>query len=49
VLIFGVAATEAAIAGEPFGTPFKLLVACALFGFVIGPITAAAAIRLARS
>ena len=48
-LIFGAAATQSAIAGEVFGTPFKLLLATALFGFVIGPVAAAAAIRLARS
>lgn len=50
VLIFGTAATAAAIAeASPFGTAFKLLAALALFSFVIGPVAAAAALRLGRS
>jgi heme exporter protein B len=50
VLIFGTAATTAAISGEaPFGTAFKLLCALTLFSFVIGPVAAAAALRLGRT
>lgn len=49
VLIFGTAATAAAISGEAFGTAFKLLCALTLFSFVIGPIAAAAALRLGRA
>lgn len=49
VLIFGSAATEAIAAREYFGTPVKLLLAVALFSFVIGPVAAAAALRLGRS
>jgi heme exporter protein B len=50
VLIFGTAATAAAISGEaPFGTAFKLLCALTLFSFVIGPVAAAAALRLGRT
>jgi len=46
VLIFGVAASEAAIADQAgFGTPFTILVALALTSFVIGPFAAAAALR----
>ena len=46
VLIFGVAASEAAIADRAgFGTPFTILVALALASFVIGPFAAAAALR----
>jgi heme exporter protein B len=46
VLIFGVAATQAAAIGAvPFATPFKLLVALSLAAFVLGPIAAAAAVR----
>lgn len=48
VLIFGTAATEAAIAGAPFGTAFKLLAALLLFSLVIGPVAAAAALRIGR-
>ena len=44
VLIFGVAASNAAIAGPvPFGTPFTILCALSLAGLVIGPVAAAAA------
>ncbi|MEX2127136.1 MAG: heme exporter protein CcmB [Xanthobacteraceae bacterium] len=49
ILIFGVAATNAAIGGlVPFGTPFKLIAALSLATFVLGPIAAAAAIRQIR-
>ena len=46
VLIFGVAAANAAIAGPvPFGTPFTVLCALTLASLVIGPFAAAAALR----
>ena len=46
VLIFGVAASNAAIVGPiPFGTPFTILCALTLMSAVIGPIAAAAALR----
>jgi heme exporter protein B len=46
VLIFGVAASNAAATGPmPFGTPFTVLVALTLFGVVLGPFAAAAALR----
>lgn len=46
VLIFGVAASNAAIAGPvPFGTPFAVLCALTLMSLVAGPFAAAAAIR----
>ncbi len=46
VLIFGVAAAEAAITGpQPFGPPFTVLCALSLMSFVLGPIAAAAALR----
>ena len=46
VLIFGVAASNAAITGPlSFGTPFTVLVALTLFGVVLGPFAAAAALR----
>lgn len=48
VLIFGSAATQSIAAGEYFGTPVKLLLAVALFSFVIGPVAAAAALRIGR-
>ncbi|MBX3549443.1 MAG: heme exporter protein CcmB [Xanthobacteraceae bacterium] len=48
VLIFGTAATEAAISGTPFGTAFKLLSALLLFSLVIGPVAAAAALKIGR-
>jgi heme exporter protein B len=49
VLIFGTAATAAAITeASYFGTAFKLLLALALFSFVIGPVAAAAALRIGR-
>jgi len=47
VLIFGVAAANAAVAGPvPFGTPFTALCALSLASLVIGPFAAAAALRL---
>ncbi len=50
VLIFGTAATAAAISeASLFGTAFKLLAAVVLFSFVIGPVAAAAALRIGRS
>ena len=49
LLIFGVAATNAVVAGEiPFGTPFRLLCAISLFFLVLGPAAAAAALRHVR-
>lgn len=46
VLIFGVAASNAAVAGPvPFGTPFSILCALSLISLVIGPFTAAASLR----
>jgi heme exporter protein B len=46
VLIFGVAASNAAITGPvPFGTPFTVLVALTLASVVLGPFAAAAALR----
>ena len=46
VLIFGVAASNAAIVGPiPFGTPFTILCALTLMSAVIGPIAAAATLR----
>jgi heme exporter protein B len=46
VLIFGVAAANAAIAGPvPFATPFGILCALALMSAVIGPLAAAIALR----
>ncbi len=46
VLIFGVAASNAAIAGPvPFGPPFTILCALSLASIVIGPFAAAAALR----
>ena len=47
VLIFGVAASQAAVADpEAFGTPFSILAALTLISLVIGPFSAAAALRL---
>src|SRR5262249_23485560 len=48
LLIFGVAATEAAMTGAPFGGAFRLLCAVSLFFLVLGPVAAAAALRQAR-
>jgi heme exporter protein B len=46
VLIFGVAASQAAIADlSTFAAPFTILVALTLVGSVIGPFAAAAALR----
>jgi heme exporter protein B len=46
VLIFGVAAAKAAVAGPvPFGTPFTILCALTLASLVVGPFAAAAALR----
>ena len=46
VLIFGVAASNAAIVGPvPFGTPFTILIGLSLMSVVIGPFAAAAALR----
>lgn len=46
VLIFGVAASNAAIVGPlPFGTPFTILCALTLISLVIGPFAAALALR----
>lgn len=46
VLIFGVAAANAAIAGPaPFGPPFTILCALSLATLVLGPVAAAAALR----
>jgi heme exporter protein B len=46
VLIFGVAAANAAIVGPvPFGTPFTILCALTLMSLVIGPVAAAATLR----
>ena len=47
VLIFGVAASQAAVADpEAFGTPFSILAALTLISLVVGPVSAAAALRL---
>ena len=46
VLIFGVAASNAAIVGPlPFGTPFTILCALSLVSLVVGTFAAAAALR----
>jgi heme exporter protein B len=46
VLIFGVAAANAAIVGPmPFGTPFTILCALSLASLALGPFAAAAALR----
>jgi heme exporter protein B len=46
VLIFGVAASNAAIVGPlPFGTPFTILCALTLMTLVVGTFAAAAALR----
>jgi heme exporter protein B len=46
VLIFGVAASNAAIVGPlPFDTPFTILCALSLASFVVGTFAAAAALR----
>jgi heme exporter protein B len=49
VLIFGTAATTGAMSdGAVFGTASKLLCALLLFSLVIGPVAAAAALRIGR-
>jgi len=46
VLIFGVAASNAAIVGPvPFGAPFSILCALTLMSLVVGPLAAAIAVR----
>jgi heme exporter protein B len=46
VLIFGVAASNAAIVGPvPFGTPFSILCALTLMAIVLGPFAAGVALR----
>lgn len=46
VLIFGVSAIQAAVAGPlPFGAPFAILCALTLISLVVGPFAAAAALR----
>ena len=45
VLIFGVAASNAAITGVSFGAPFMILCALTLGSLVLGPFAAAAALR----
>jgi len=46
VLIFGVAASEAAIMeSQPFGATFSILCALSLFSLVVGPFAAAASLR----
>jgi heme exporter protein B len=46
VLIFGVAASNAAIVGPvPFGTPFSILCALTLMSLVLGPMAAALSLR----
>jgi heme exporter protein B len=46
VLIFGVAASNAAVTGPvTFGTPFTILCALTLMSLVVGPFAAAAALR----
>lgn len=49
VLIFGVAATAAAVTGPvPFGTPFLVLTGLSAGAIVLGPVAAAAALRATR-
>ena len=46
VLIFGVAASQAAVTGpSTFGAPFSILCALSLLSFVVGPFAAAASLR----
>jgi heme exporter protein B len=45
VLIFGVAASNAAVTGLSFGAPFLILCALTLGSLVVGPFAAAAALR----
>ena len=49
VLIFGVSAAKATLGGDPLiGAPFAFLGALSLMMLVVGPVAAAAALRLAR-
>jgi len=49
VLIFGVAATNAAVGGTvPFGAPFQILAGLSLATLLLGPVAAAAALRATR-
>ena len=45
-ILFGAAAAAAAAAGAPFGPAFLLLCGTTLFALALGPIAAAAALRL---
>src|SRR5246500_401541 len=46
ILIFGVAASEAAMSGQlTFGAPFSILCAVSLISLVVGPFAAAASLR----
>jgi heme exporter protein B len=45
-LIFGASAVTNAQAGEAIGQPLLFLTACSLLALVVGPIAAAAALRL---
>jgi heme exporter protein B len=45
-ILFGAAAAEQAVRGAPFGSAFLLLGGAALFAIALGPIAAAAALRL---
>ena len=45
VLIFGVAASNAAVTGMSFGAPFMILCALTLGSLVLGPLAAGAALR----
>ena len=45
VLIFGVAAANAAVTGQAFGPAFTILCALSLMSLVLGPFAAAAALR----
>ena len=49
VLIFGVSATNALIAGTNMGAPFALLAAATLASLVLAPLAAAAALKGAQS
>jgi heme exporter protein B len=45
VLIFGVSASNAAVAGLPFGAPLGILAALTLVAAVVGPVAVAIALR----
>ena len=45
VLIFGVAASEAALNADGFGAPFSILCALSLASFIVGTAAAAASLR----